>query len=284
MYVYYDSNGVLKEIITERNYRVGDSKRDKIYVYWDGEHSPYGAWIKYRLPNRQYTAEEEFYNYYSSLVGKELPQEPVRNLKYFDYNHTYTENGVVKSGYLFYEITLPDEVLNSALVSEQFSTENNLVVARIRFTFDDGIVSLGALPFSVETNIGILTDNSINSSQYNYLIRAIGESTGIYYTPHVSDDGVLSWTNSGDKPNPAPVNITGPKGDKGDVGPQGIQGEPAINATYFKINDGGHLIMYYSNETTPNIYLVSDDENSSSYYETLGVPSNLVGHLVFIYS
>ena len=41
------------------------------------------------------------------------------------------------------------------------------------------------------------------------------------FTPSVSSDGVLSWTNKAGLPNPASVNI---KGDKGDTGEQGIQG------------------------------------------------------------
>ena len=51
---------------------------------------------------------------------------------------------------------------------------------------------------------------------------------GTTYTPSVSTDGVLSWTNDGGKTNPAAVNIKGPKGDqgvKGDTGDTGPQGE-----------------------------------------------------------
>ena len=53
------------------------------------------------------------------------------------------------------------------------------------------------------------------------------------YTPHMSSEGILSWTNDNGKENPTPINLTGPtgeqgiqgpKGDKGDTGEQGIQG------------------------------------------------------------
>ena len=65
---------------------------------------------------------------------------------------------------------------------------------------------------------------------------AFGNSIGIdgaTFIPDVDDDGTLSWTNKSGLPNPAPVNIRGPKGEKGDkgdkgetgpVGPQGEQG------------------------------------------------------------
>lgn len=38
---------------------------------------------------------------------------------------------------------------------------------------------------------------------------------GTTFTPSVSEDGIISWTNDGGKENPAPVNIKGPKGDSG---------------------------------------------------------------------
>lgn len=42
-------------------------------------------------------------------------------------------------------------------------------------------------------------------------------SDGTTFTPSVSSEGMISWTNDGGKPNPDPVNIRGPKGDPGDV-------------------------------------------------------------------
>jgi len=39
---------------------------------------------------------------------------------------------------------------------------------------------------------------------------------GAVYTPSVSPEGILSWTNDGGLPNPEPVNIKGPKGDPGE--------------------------------------------------------------------
>lgn len=183
MFVYFDKNGTLKEIISDKKFRVGDNKKDKIYIYWDGEHYPLSGWVKYRKANGQdypESVEECFFELGDSLVGKELPQEPLRNLKYFSYDHTYVENGQTKVGYLFYEITVPEEVLNSALPdNEEVPNENNLIIARFRFVLnDEEVMSLGALVFSVETNIGILTDSSINETQYNYLIRLLSTKIG----------------------------------------------------------------------------------------------------------
>lgn len=81
--------------------------------------------------------------------------------------------------------------------------------------------------------------------------KAFESEPGATFTPHVDENGNLSWTNDQNLPNPEPVNIAGPqgpkgadgtmtfedltdeqreslrgpKGEKGDTGPQGPQGE-----------------------------------------------------------
>ena len=49
-------------------------------------------------------------------------------------------------------------------------------------------------------------------------------SDGATFTPSVSSDGVISWTNDKGLDNPDPVNIMGPQGPKGDTGATGAQG------------------------------------------------------------
>lgn len=43
----------------------------------------------------------------------------------------------------------------------------------------------------------------------------IVNGSGYTFTPSVSEDGVISWTNDGDLENPTPTNIKGAKGDRG---------------------------------------------------------------------
>ncbi|WP_444118083.1 hypothetical protein [Alistipes putredinis] len=47
---------------------------------------------------------------------------------------------------------------------------------------------------------------------------------GVTFTPSMSDDGDLSWTNDGGKANRQTVNLKGPKGDTGARGPAGADG------------------------------------------------------------
>lgn len=68
--------------------------------------------------------------------------------------------------------------------------------------------------------------------------------TGATFTPSVSASGDISWTNDKGLPNPAPVNIRGPKGNKGDkgdvgpVGPTGPQGETGPQGPKGEPGDG----------------------------------------------
>ena len=52
-------------------------------------------------------------------------------------------------------------------------------------------------------------------------------ANGVTFTPHLSANGVLSWTNDGGLANPDPVNIKGVPGSKGDKGDKGDPGSDA---------------------------------------------------------
>lgn len=60
-------------------------------------------------------------------------------------------------------------------------------------------------PSPLSGNVGAKTIN----------IGSKGED-GATFIPSVSADGIISWTNDKELPNPEPVNIKGAKGDKGD--------------------------------------------------------------------
>lgn len=53
------------------------------------------------------------------------------------------------------------------------------------------------------------------------------KTNGYTFTPSVSPEGVISWSNNGNLPNPEPVNIKGPQGPQGNTGPQGTDGKSA---------------------------------------------------------
>ena len=56
--------------------------------------------------------------------------------------------------------------------------------------------------------------------------QGVGGRDGVTFTPSVSEDGDLSWTNDGGLANPKTVNLKGPKGDTGAKGEPGAKGDP----------------------------------------------------------
>ena len=85
----------------------------------------------------------------------------------------------------------------------------------------------------------------------NITIRALtteGTGTsgknGYTFTPSVSPDGIISWTNDGGLVNPEPVNIKGPAGPAGADGKAGMDGKTPIKGTdYFTQADKEELVQ-----------------------------------------
>lgn len=74
---------------------------------------------------------------------------------------------------------------------------------------------------------------------------------GATFTPAVSADGTLSWTNDKSLPNPDPVNIRGPQGPQGPrgaTGPQGPQGEPGPAWNFYYAKDTEDLMYHIKME------------------------------------
>ena len=73
----------------------------------------------------------------------------------------------------------------------------------------------------------VLTKQSDADKDYNWQDPTggggIGQN-GATFTPSVSPEGVISWTNDRNLPNPEPVRIKGDKGDQGPQGERGLQG------------------------------------------------------------
>lgn len=70
---------------------------------------------------------------------------------------------------------------------------------------------------------------------------------GYTYTPAVSEEGVISWTNDGSLPNPSPVNITGPQGGTGET--------PDITAGTVETLEPGQDATAEITGETPNLVL-----------------------------
>lgn len=75
---------------------------------------------------------------------------------------------------------------------------------------------LSVQPVNVEilpkpsTNLEVLQNSAANLEIESEIVPGIRGAT---FIPSVSEEGIISWTNDGDLPNPDPMSIKGPKGD-----------------------------------------------------------------------
>lgn len=114
----------------------------------------------------------------------------------------------------------------SALDSEQWSKKSE--------EYANSIKQIAPDIENIKIQIGNLDE--LETTKKESLVKAINEvwnkggggtgSDGATFTPSVSPDGIISWTNDKGKPNPDPVNIKGPAGNHGEQGPIGPQGLP----------------------------------------------------------
>lgn len=78
---------------------------------------------------------------------------------------------------------------------------------------------------------------------YNMALKIVlSGGDGITFTPSVSEQGIISWTNDGGLPNPEPRNIRGPRGEQGpqgEVGPQGPRGQMGLRGQIGPKGDKG---------------------------------------------
>lgn len=76
--------------------------------------------------------------------------------------------------------------------------------------------------------------------------QGVGGRDGVTFTPSVSEDGNLSWTNDGGLANPQTVNLKGPKGD---TGPAGADGKTPVKGTdYFTPTDVNEIAAEAANK------------------------------------
>lgn len=180
MYIYYDSKGVLKEIINDKALRQGNSGYNKIYFFIEGAEPAVvdepGVGPVYQalvfdngvrtfidVEGNDLTTEA----FSVTTVIKQIPFDKKRELKFFNY----------WTNYRMFEISVPDNILNNS----------GTVGCRIQMVLDEGdvintaldgddtLITLGLILFNVEITTGgkaiIEPDTAINIAQWNYLIE-----------------------------------------------------------------------------------------------------------------
>lgn len=72
-------------------------------------------------------------------------------------------------------------------------------------------------------------------TEFDSVIQTCDGGTGVVFVPYVSEDGILSWTNNGQLPNPKPVDIKGKNGIDGKPGSDGISATHTWDGTVLTI-------------------------------------------------
>lgn len=148
MYLYFDNNGILKEIVDDVATRKGNNEVNKIYIYVDGI-TPKTEWITYQTSDGEQSNETLI----ETTITKTIPYDRNRDLKYFK---NFQE-------YLFYVATIPSSVL----------AVSGLTKASVRVALqDDSLMTLGLIIFTIEESV-VLQDSFITESQYQYLLNII---------------------------------------------------------------------------------------------------------------
>ncbi|HPX85029.1 MAG TPA: hypothetical protein PLR16_07195, partial [Bacilli bacterium] len=152
MFIYFDRNGVLQEVINDKAARLGDLNANEIYVYVD-EVELDDIWLTLKRPDGTLSVEKSFI---ANKVVREIPYDPKRDMKFFkDFKE-----------YEFYKFTITDEITSAGVYQ-----------ATIRMTYEDTLSALGVLVFKAETGV-IKSDQNITQAQYDYLIWYVGSWQG----------------------------------------------------------------------------------------------------------
>lgn len=257
MYLYFDSKGVLLEVINDEALRQYNYQVNTMYVYIENPiTTEFPDGLKYlqywfERPNGD---ETEVYDTQShpgdEVVTETIPFDTKRDVRKFKYGIKYK----------MHKITIPSgRVIDTETGAHEYNMfeDDGPVSLTIKAIYerDSKELTLGKVVFTIEKEVVIPSD-SISVPQFEYLLRAVDALTftvgkvetetleptedasvtvtldksdtskknyptdfkfgipkGATFTPSVSEDGDISWTNDGGLDNPETVNI------KGEIGP-----------------------------------------------------------------
>lgn len=218
MYLYFNKEGVLKEIVNDKPLRQGSVNVDFIYAYFETEDGsiptpeelePKTLWISYLLPDGttrvpSWTAAAEIeYPTEGEIAYEEVPHNHKRDLKFFKYYQKYP----------FYVIPL--EFVNGTTVESALS-QNGVVCCTIRINEEnESLNTYGMIVFNVEKAVLGVSDGNIGPdlfttvAQFQYLLSIIGSRwsndqiisyLSMYYYTETEIDNLLNGKLDKDSP------------------------------------------------------------------------------------
>ena len=168
---------------------------------------------------------------------------------------------------------IPYEVINKNTAARH-SHDNKTVL--------DGITAEKVTEWDSKNSItdsgGYFTSDTVEGAlqEIGAELAGGGGEDGATFTPSVSADGTLSWTNNKGLTNPDPVNITGPQGERGPQGPAGATGAAgrdgadgtgiqSVEQTATSTEDGGaNIITVTKTDGTSSTFTVKNGSKGST--------------------
>lgn len=167
MYLFFDKQGKLKEVINDQPLRQASSG-DKMYIYFDG-YVDENCWLKIEKSDGTFTNEYAV----TQREVRQIPYDANRDLKFFK---DYTPYG-------FFVYTLTSGDLDT----------DGLTKATVRLVGDD-INALGLVTFHIESSV-VAADKGVSVSQYDYLIELFTQFEDNVITEKIEITGVETFND-----------------------------------------------------------------------------------------
>ena len=188
---------------------------------------------------------------------------------------------IYNSGWNKDEIELPPDFGYFTALTERNITDLN-IIAPTGFEKTTDVNTKEYIDYKVDSIAGQVVPNNGEATTAELSTLKVGDTNyalprgenGTTYTPSVSSDGTLSWTNNGGLSNPTAVNIKGQKGEpgiqgeKGATGAQGPDGyTPLKGVDYYTEADKSEWSEYIASELAKRGQLKPEFANDISECE-----------------
>lgn len=157
MYIYFDQEGRLKEIVNSSPIRQNSDNENKLYIYLEGDREPLGITLSIKVNDSNRTTYDVLLDLSKCVKKDEIPYNEDRTLKYFKYLKTYK--------FYTYELTSEDTAYSGSLVVQPI------------FTFASGRLPLGKIALVVE-NSNVQPTYTITKGEYLDLLDTINRFNG----------------------------------------------------------------------------------------------------------
>lgn len=157
MYIYFDQEGRLKEIVNSSPIRQNSDNENKLYIYLEGDREPLGITLSIKVNDSNRTTYDVLLDLSKCVEEDEIPYNEDRTLKYFKYFKTYK--------FYTYELTSEDTAYSGSLVVQPI------------FTFASGRLPLGKIALVVE-NSNVQPTYTITKGEYVDLLDTINRFNG----------------------------------------------------------------------------------------------------------